>query len=88
MKIDDIKNIAVIGAGNMGHQIAMLCAIHGYKTVCTDINEKILQKAESFADSYLAGRVEKGRLTAEQAAAARERISFNPSMEEAVVDAD
>ena len=27
MIIDDIKNIAVIGAGNMGHQIAMLCAI-------------------------------------------------------------
>lgn len=24
MIIDDIKNIAVIGAGNMGHQIAML----------------------------------------------------------------
>ena len=40
MNIDDIKNIAVIGAGNMGHQIAMLCAIHGYKTVCTDINDE------------------------------------------------
>ena len=45
MSIDDIKNIAVIGAGNMGHQIAMLCAIHGYKTVCTDINTEILKKA-------------------------------------------
>jgi len=39
MNIDDIKTIAVIGAGNMGHQISMLCAIHGYKTVCTDINK-------------------------------------------------
>ena len=69
MIIDDIKNIAVIGAGNMGHQIAMLCAIHGYKTVCTDINAKILKKAESFADTYLSGRVEKERLTEEQAKA-------------------
>ena len=25
MGIDKIKNIAVIGAGNMGHQIATLC---------------------------------------------------------------
>ncbi len=79
MNIDDIKNMAVIGAGNMGHQIAMLCAIHGYKTVCTDINAEILKKAENFADTYLAGRVEKGRLTEEQAKAARERISFTPS---------
>ena len=51
MNIEDIKNIAVIGAGNMGHQIAMLCAIHGYKTVCTDINAEILKKAENFADT-------------------------------------
>lgn len=88
MNIEDIKNIAVIGAGNMGHQIAMLCAIHGYKTVCTDINADILKKAEAFADTYLAGRVEKGRLTREQASAARDRISFTSSMEEAVKDAD
>ena len=88
MNIDDIKNIAVIGAGNMGHQIAMLCAIHGYKTVCTDINADILKNAENFADTYLAGRVEKGRLTQEQAKAARDRISFTPGMEDAVKDAD
>jgi 3-hydroxybutyryl-CoA dehydrogenase len=88
MNIDDIKNIAVIGAGNMGHQIAMLCAIQGYKTVCTDINAEILKKAENFSDTYLAGRVEKERLTEAQARAARERISFTPSMEESVKDAD
>ena len=88
MNIEDIRNIAVIGAGNMGHQIAMLCAIQGYKTVCTDINAEILKKAENFADTYLAGRVEKERLTAAQARAARDRISFTPSMEESVKDAD
>ena len=88
MKIDDIKNIAVIGAGNMGHQIATLCAIHGYKTTCTDVKEDILKKAEAFVDSYLPGRVEKGRLTAEQAKAARDNITFVSSMEEAVKDAD
>ena len=63
MNLDDVKKIAVIGAGNMGHQISLLCAIHGYRTSCTDINEDILKKAEAFTDSYLPGRVEKGRLT-------------------------
>ncbi|MFH1083842.1 MAG: 3-hydroxyacyl-CoA dehydrogenase NAD-binding domain-containing protein, partial [Pseudomonadota bacterium] len=36
MNIDDIKTIGVIGAGNMGHQIVTLCAMHGYKSICTD----------------------------------------------------
>ena len=88
MNIDDVKNIAVIGAGNMGHQISLLCAIHGYKTTCTDIKEDILKKAEEFADSYLPGRVEKGRLTQEQADQARANITFTSSLEEAVKDAD
>ena len=67
MNIDDVKNIAVIGAGNMGHQISTLCAIHGYKTKCTDVSEEVLKKAEQFVDTYLPGRVEKGRLTEDQA---------------------
>jgi 3-hydroxybutyryl-CoA dehydrogenase len=88
MKIDDVKNIAVIGAGNMGHQISMLCAIHGFRATCTDVKEDILKKAEAFADSYLPGRVAKGRMTEEQARAARERLIFTASMEAAVKDAD
>jgi len=88
MNIDDVNKIAVIGAGNMGHQISLLCAIHGYTTTCTDINEDILNKAEAFTDSYLPGRVQKGRLTEAQAQEARDRITFTSSMEAAVKDAD
>ena len=88
MNIDDVRTIAVIGAGNMGHQISLLCAIHGYKTTCTDIKPDVLNKAEAFADSYLPGRVKKGRLTQEQADQARANISFTPSLEEAVEGAD
>ena len=88
MNIDDVKNIAVIGAGNMGHQISTLCAIKGYKTVCKDISEEILKKAEEFVDKYLPGRVEKERLTEEQARQARENIRFTSNLEEAVKDAD
>ena len=88
MNIDDVKNVAVIGAGNMGHQISLLCAIKGYKTICTDISEEMLKKAEAFCDNYLPGRVQKGRLTEEQAKQARENISFTSSLEEAVKDAD
>jgi 3-hydroxybutyryl-CoA dehydrogenase len=88
MNIDDVKNIAVIGAGNMGHQIVTLCAIHGYKSICTDTNEENLKKAEAFVDRYLPGRVEKEKLTQEQAKQARENIKFTSSLEDAVKDAD
>ena len=88
MKVEDIKNICVVGAGNMGHQIALLCAIHGYQTTCTDVVPEILKKAEKFADTYLPGRVEKGKMTKEVAEAARKNISFTPDLKAAAKNAD
>jgi len=88
MNVGDIKKISVVGAGNMGHQISLLCAIHGYKTTCTDIVPDILKKAEKFADTYLPGRVEKGKMTKEVAESARKNISFTLDLKEAVREAD
>ena len=51
MKIDDVKNVCVVGAGNMGHQIALQCALSGYKTVSTDVVPAVLEKAEKFVDN-------------------------------------
>jgi len=88
MTVNDIKKICVVGAGNMGHQISLLCAIHGYKTICTDVIPEILKKAEKFADTYLPGRVEKGKMTKEVAEQARKNISFTLDLKEAVKDVD
>lgn len=88
MKIEDVKNICVVGAGNMGHQIALQCAISGYKVKCTDVIPEVLKKAEDFAGSYLEGRVKKGKMTEEQAKKIRGNISFTGSLEEAARDAD
>lgn len=88
MELERIKTIAVIGAGNMGHQISMLCAIKGFKTVCTDISQEMLDKADAFVNSYLDERVKKGKLTREQAGQARAAIRFTNDLEDAVKDAD
>lgn len=88
MNIEDINHISIIGAGNMGHQISLQCALKGFHTVCTDVSEAMLKKADAFVDSYLAGRVEKGKLTKEEARAARSRIRFTPDLKDAVKDAD
>lgn len=57
MKIDDVKNVCVVGAGNMGHQIALQCAISGFKTVSMDVVPAVLEKAQKFVEGYLPGRV-------------------------------
>jgi 3-hydroxybutyryl-CoA dehydrogenase len=84
----EINKIAVIGAGNMGHQIAICAALSGFQVKCTDTNSDMLDKAIQFADSYWAERVKKGKLTAEAAHEARENLVFTPSVQEAAADAD
>lgn len=88
MNIDDIKNICVVGAGNMGHQIATLCALNGFRTACTDIDRKTLDQAAAFVDQYLPGRVAKGKLGATEAREARGRLTFTSDLAEAARDAD
>jgi 3-hydroxybutyryl-CoA dehydrogenase len=58
-----IKKIAVVGAGNMGHQIAVSAVLAGFQVKCTDVSPEILSKAKQFADSYLPERVAKGKVT-------------------------
>lgn len=83
-----IAKIAVIGAGNMGHQIALCAALSGFQVKCTDTNAEILDKAIRFADDYLQERVSKGKLSQEAADQARNNIAFVQTVEEAAADAD
>ncbi len=88
MNIEDVKNVCVVGAGNMGHQISLYCALNGYKVVCTDVIPAVLEKAEKFVESYLTGRVQKGKLTEDTASKARVNISFTGDLKTAAGDAD
>ncbi|HPF06932.1 MAG TPA: 3-hydroxyacyl-CoA dehydrogenase family protein [Spirochaetota bacterium] len=88
MDIADVKNISIIGAGNMGHQLTLVCALNGFDTVCTDVNGDILKKAEDFADTYLKERVKKGKLSEDDAKDVRSRITFISGLRDAVDKAD
>lgn len=84
----EIKSICVVGAGNMGHQIALSAALAGYTVTCTDINGEILKNANNFVDTYLPERVAKKKLSEDEAKAARNKISFTEDLEQAAKDAD
>ena len=65
MSIENVKTVAVIGAGVMGQQIAMNTAIKGreagFRVLLCDSFAAAAEKAAVWADQYLAGRVKKGR---------------------------
>ena len=88
MKIDELRRICVVGAGLMGRQIALNAAHHGYDVRLFDANAEQLRAAERWVDEYLAGRVEKGRWTKDEATAARARLGFAGSLAAAAADAD
>lgn len=92
MNSQDLKTIAVIGAGAMGQQIAMNTAINGrklgYNVILCDSFEKAVEKASAWADTYLKGRVEKGRLTAEEADFVKQHLTITSDVDGAAAKAD
>jgi 3-hydroxybutyryl-CoA dehydrogenase len=86
--LDDVHRIAVIGAGQMGSQIAMQAALHGYQVALHDITTAQLDKALAGNRTQLDRRVEKGKLTAADRDAALGRVHPTTSLEDAASGAD
>ncbi|WP_282139985.1 3-hydroxyacyl-CoA dehydrogenase family protein [Cytobacillus oceanisediminis] len=88
MNANDIKQITVIGAGQMGHQIGMLCALGGFETIIQDLNDNALQDAEAKLQTIMSKWVSKGKLAENAKASAFNRLRFSTSLEESVRNSD
>jgi len=84
----EIKRIAVIGAGMMGHGIAQVFAMKGYEVNLLDISDEILKKAVEGIQWSLNKFVEKRRIRKEDADAALSRIKTTTAYEDAAKDID
>ncbi|MEB3774314.1 MAG: 3-hydroxyacyl-CoA dehydrogenase/enoyl-CoA hydratase family protein [Desulfurococcales archaeon] len=62
VRVDDIKVITVVGAGTMGHGIAELAAMAGYKVYLADIKKEFLDNALEKIGWSLKKLYEKGML--------------------------
>lgn len=67
MKLDQIKTIGIVGAGQMGRGITQICATAGYRVLLVDIAEPPLTEAMSKIRVGLERAVERGSLTDHQA---------------------
>ncbi len=88
MSIDDVHRILVVGAGAMGSQIGMVCALAGYATVVQDIEAGGAGPGRDPAAHRLDRNVEKGRMSREQVDAAFGRLTFSTDLDAAAATAD
>lgn len=92
MNIENVKTIAVIGAGAMGRQIAMNTAIRGtsrrYRVILCDSFPAAAESASAWAEEYLSGRVKKGRLTEEETDDIRRHLQITEDVDAAAEAAD
>ena len=84
----EIKKVTVVGAGIMGNQIAMQTAIHGYEVQCYDINEDMIERAETYSKDWFEKRVQKEKMSAAQAENIQSRLKFTTEIKAATADAD
>lgn len=83
-----VDRLCVVGAGTMGHQIAMLGALAGCATSVVDVQPEALERAQASNRAHMARWVERGRIGAADVAQAFERLRWTTRLEEGAADAD
>lgn len=83
-----VERIAVLGAGTMGHGIAQVAAMAGFRVAMQDVANEALDHAVDQISWSLDRLVEKSRMTEAEARQAKERIHTTVDPAEAVSSAD
>ena len=84
----DVKTVAVIGAGTMGHGIAHSAMAAGFTTVLHDVSPAQLDRGKAAIETVIQKGVELGKVAADEAAAMRGRLRLATVIADAVGEAD
>jgi 3-hydroxybutyryl-CoA dehydrogenase len=84
----EIKKIAVLGSGIMGHGIAQVSAVAGFEVSLRDVEDQFLQKALSNMEKSLGRLVKAGKLAQEEVPNILGRIRTTADLQQAVEEAD
>ena len=79
----DIKNVMVIGAGQMGSGIAQVCAQSGCNVLLNDTNEGALKTGMKNIEKHLTRSVEKERITEEEKNETLNRLTASKTLDDA-----
>ncbi len=85
----EIKSLSVIGAGLMGHGIALIAAqFGGYKVILSDIDQKLVDNGLDSISVWLKKSLSKQRITEEEVKAIQGRIRGTTDLKDAVSKSD
>src|SRR5438128_2208059 len=87
MRVDDIKRIAVIGAGTMGAGIAQACAAAGFQVTMRDIEQRFVDGGFRRIKEPLQKRVAKGKMAQAEIDGILSKIRGVVPLKEAVIGA-
>ncbi len=85
MKLENVKSIGVVGAGVMGGGISQSAILAGYKVVCRDLTDEILERTrDTIANGRfgIKGGVERGKQTQEEMDQAMARLTLTTKVED------
>jgi len=88
MKLEDIKIVACVGAGVIGHSWACCFAQRGYTVRLMDINQDVLNDIPEKIRANYEVFIKKGLLTHDELEATLKRIKIGPDISWAVESAD
>ena len=88
MKLEDIKKVAVMGAGDMGHGIAEVALLAGYKVALRDIEQRFVDRGLARIKESLEKLTEKQKITPDNKNAMLANIETFVEIDKAVKDAD
>jgi 3-hydroxybutyryl-CoA dehydrogenase len=78
----EIKQVGIIGCGQMGSGIAQVCAQAGYSVTVSEVNEGLLNKGLASINSSLTKSVEKERITQQDRDTTLARIKGTTEMKD------
>ena len=84
----EVNNVSVVGAGMMGHGIAQIAAMAGFKVNLVDVSKDALDTALGKIKWSLQKFVEKGKIKKEDAEIALRRINPSLDLQKSVENAD
>jgi 3-hydroxyacyl-CoA dehydrogenase len=83
-----VDRVAVVGAGRMGHGIALAYALDGNRVALYDVDEAVLRRSRDRIDAALDTLVGAGHVSSAEADAARENVVRRSELAACVRDAD
>ena len=84
MQLEQVKKVAVIGAGSMGAGIAQVCSQAGYQVVMRDIDQRFVDGGFRRIQEPLMKRVERGKMTQAEVTAILRNIRGTVDLKDAV----